>query len=158
MLTRLVTRRSALAGLRQVQILISAIRTRAMASAGAPAPTGAAVLESSAPVAAGGPVQQAIVAKLREKFAPIHLEIENESYKHSVPRGSESHFKLLIVSDAFEGKAVIARHRLVNDAVKEIGGGEMPVHALSISAKAPSQWTAGEAIHATPNCKGGAGK
>lgn len=103
-------------------------------------------------------MQQAIVAKLTEKLAPLHLEIENESYKHSVPRGSESHFKLLIVSEAFEGKPVIARHRLVNDAVKEIGGGEMPVHALSISAKAPSQWTVGEAIHATPNCKGGAGK
>jgi BolA protein len=103
-------------------------------------------------------MEAAIRTCITEKFSPLHLAIENESYKHSVPRGSESHFKLLVVSAAFEGKSLVQRHRAVNEAVSEIGGGVLPVHALSITAKTPAQWSPGEGMHTTPLCKGGAGK
>jgi stress-induced morphogen len=103
-----------------------------------------------------GPVQQMIEASIRKAFSPIHLEIENESYKHSVPKGSESHFKLFIVAEAFEGKPLIERHRMVNAAVKG-DAADLPVHALSISAKTPAQWEQGAKIQSTPNCRGGSG-
>lgn len=104
-----------------------------------------------------GPIQASIRARLVEKFSPLHLEIENESHKHSVPRGSESHFKVFVVSDVFEGVPLIQRHRLVMDAVKA-GSVDLPVHALSVQAKTPAQWNAGAAFQQTPNCKGGSGK
>ena len=105
-----------------------------------------------------GPIQIAIRKKINETFNPIHFEIENESFKHSVPPGSESHFKVFVVSQAFDGVPLIQRHRMVMDAVKGgSAGADLPVHALSIQAKTPAQWNngAGAAIQETPNCKGG---
>lgn len=112
---------------------------------------------ASSSASAAGPVQQLMQTQLTEAFAPSALEIENESYKHSVPKGSESHFKVFIVSDKFEGVKLLQRHRMVNAAVADLL--ESKVHALSIKAKTPSQAAAGGAtIQTTPNCKGGAGK
>ena len=65
------------------------------------APRGVAAMSSAA-----GPMQRALHETLTAALAPVHLVLENESHKHSVPAGSESHFKLLIVSAAFEGKAL----------------------------------------------------
>lgn len=48
----------------------------------------------AAMAAEAAPIQASITAKLTEAFAPTVLEVENESYKHSVPKGSESHFKV----------------------------------------------------------------
>jgi stress-induced morphogen len=111
------------------------------------------------------PIEGAIRRKIEADFAPVHLyEVENESYKHNVPKGSESHFKVLIVSDVFEGKSMIQRHRMVNSTLKDELSGKTPgggkIHALSIQAKTPSQWQAAEstgnaAIQSTPNCLGG---
>ena len=53
-----------------------------------------------------GPVETAIQNKLLEGLMgekSIHLEIVNESYKHNVAKDSESHFNVLVVTDAFEG-------------------------------------------------------
>jgi stress-induced morphogen len=105
-----------------------------------------------------GPLQAKMTAALTAALAPTHLTFENESHKHGGGAAQESHFKLLVVSPAFEGKSLLDRHRLVNDAVKE-GATNIPVHALSISAKTPEQWAAagGAAapLHATPSCQGG---
>lgn len=49
-------------------------------------------------------VEQTIINKINNEFSPIVLNIENESYMHSSGRGDESHFKLTLVSDKFEGK------------------------------------------------------
>lgn len=103
------------------------------------------------------PIEALLISRIQAAFTPIHLELENESYKHSVPKGSESHFKLLVVSEAFVGKAPLARHRMVMDAVKG-GSADLPVHALSIAAKAPDQWKTGDGMQTTPDCKGGSGK
>ena len=63
-------------------------------------------------------------------FQPSHLEVINESNMHNVPKGSETHFKVVVVSDSFEGLSLVKRHRAVNEVLaQELQSG---VHALSI--------------------------
>jgi len=77
----------------------------------------------------------------------------NESSAHNVPKGSESHFKVVVISEAFEGPSLIQRHRLVNALLEaELAGG---VHALSIKAKTPAQWDKNRKVDASPACRGG---
>ena len=86
------------------------------------------------------------------------MQVLNESYMHNVPKGSETHFKVLVVSKEFEGKTLISRHRLVNEALQEeLSSG---VHALSIVAKTQEQWEAMEnkTLEQSPACRGGFGK
>jgi len=100
-----------------------------------------------------GPVQQTIEEKLSKLFSPIHLEVINESHKHSVPRSSETHFKVVVVSKEFEGKTLLEQHRMVNEALKEeLSNG---VHALSITSRKPEQWSQSQKVSETPNCMGG---
>jgi BolA protein len=107
-------------------------------------------------------VEIAIRDKLAAAFQPIrHLDVINESHRHNVPHGSETHFKVVIVSDQFAQMPLIDRHRMVNAALSnEIGQGG-PVHALSIVAKTPGQWNdmvaAGKTVGSSPNCRGGDG-
>ena len=54
-------------------------------------------------------IQQQIEQKLREQFAPLHLEVSNESHMHNVPEGSESHFRVVLVSAQFEDQTLIRR-------------------------------------------------
>lgn len=99
-------------------------------------------------------VETAITAKLRETFAPDALRVENQSDQHSGPRGRESHFKVVVVSERFAGLSLVQRHRAVNAALAdELQGG---VHALSIEALTPEQWVArGGAVLESPACLGG---
>ena len=99
-------------------------------------------------------VQQTIERKISEQVAPIHLEVLNESYKHNVPPGSESHFKVTVVSKEFEGKRLVARHRMLNQTLAEELAG--PVHALSLHTLTPEEWAkkSGE-VPETPPCMGG---
>lgn len=54
-----------------------------------------------------GPVSEAITSVITEKLQPAHLEVINESFMHNVPKGSETHFKVLVVSKQFEGLTLI---------------------------------------------------
>lgn len=75
---------------------------------------------------------------LEKALVPLHMEIENESHMHSVPPGSETHFKVLVVSAAFEGKSRIDRQRLINDLLKEeLRSG---LHALTQKTLTPAEW------------------
>lgn len=83
-------------------------------------------------------------------------------YIHSYrPENSETHFKVIVVSDIFgtEFKTPIQRHRKVNGILAEELQG--PVHALSIIAKTPKQWQAmqdqGVQVAPSPSCRGGDG-
>ena len=101
-------------------------------------------------------VEADVRTKLEAAFDPVHLDVTNESGMHNVPDGSESHFKVVIASRRFEGKRLLGRHRLVNQALAdEIAG---PVHALAIHALTPDEWfrTAG-ASPDSPLCRGGSG-
>eukprot|EP00968_Pinguiococcus_pyrenoidosus_P010811 scaffold870_cov268-Pinguiococcus_pyrenoidosus.AAC.13 len=105
-----------------------------------------------------GPVQRTIETKLAESLEPSFLEVLNESSSHNVPPGSESHFKVIVVSSAFDGVSLIQRHRLVNHALKDEL--ENSIHALSIVAKTPEQWEAAgmDSVAPSPACRGGSGK
>lgn len=102
-----------------------------------------------------GPREKRIGEILTGAFAPAHLEVENESSQHSVPPGSETHFKVLIVSDAFTGKSRIDRQRLVNEALKaELQSG---LHALTQRTLSPEDWDKQKATlqFESPECLGG---
>lgn len=98
-------------------------------------------------------VEQAITKILRDEFQPTHLEVHNDSGKHNVPTGSESHFRVVIVADAFIGKPRLARHRLLNTALANFLAG--PVHALALHPYAPEEWDASTAVPQSPDCMGG---
>ena len=83
---------------------------------------------------------------LDKAFAPSRLEVINDSAAHSGHRGDdgsgESHFTVIIESAAFAGVARLARQRMVNAALSNIPGGDIPgqrVHALAIRASAPGE-------------------
>ncbi|WNJ98710.1 BolA/IbaG family iron-sulfur metabolism protein [Thalassospiraceae bacterium LMO-JJ14] len=99
-------------------------------------------------------VAEIIEQKVTQAVDPVHLEVINESHMHNVPPGSESHFKLIIVSDTFDGKRLVGRHQLINATLKaELDG---PVHALSMETHTPGEWQArGGRIMASPSCRGG---
>ena len=84
-----------------------------------------------------------ITNKLNEAFAPESLDVSDESHLHEGHAGhrpgGETHFRLYIVSPAFEGKSRIERHRMVNATLDaELKGS---VHALAIKAQAPGETT-----------------
>ena len=95
-----------------------------------------------------------ISTKLSAAFEPALLQVVNESSGHNVAPGSETHFKVVIVSAQFAGVPPLERHRLVNSALsEELSAG---VHALSIVAKTPEQWAkSGGSIPESPPCMGG---
>ena len=98
--------------------------------------------------------QQHITEKLEQHFDPVHLEVVNESHMHNVPPGSESHFKVTLVSDAFAGQKLVARHRMVNRILADELAGS--VHALALHTLDPDQWfeRAGK-VPDSPPCHGG---
>jgi BolA protein len=75
--------------------------------------------------------------RLEAAFAPESLEIIDESHKHAghASAGGAGHFIVKIVSNAFEGKSPVQRHRMVFEAMGELMQSE--VHALSIQADTP---------------------
>ncbi len=88
-----------------------------------------------------GAVSKAIDNKLRARFTPARLAIEDESSRHSghagYRAGGESHFRVEIVSAAFEGHSRIARQRLVYQALKdEFAAG---LHALALTTLTPDE-------------------
>jgi len=99
-------------------------------------------------------VQQQIQEKLHAAFAAAHLEVINESHMHSVPPGSESHFKVVLVAPEFEGKRQVARHQLIYRLLADELAG--PVHALALHTYTAQEWQQrqGEAP-ASPQCLGG---
>ena len=96
---------------------------------------------------------ESIREKLTRELQPRVLEVENESHLHAGP-AMESHFKLVVVSEAFEGQRRIQRHRQVFTLLEqELATG---VHALGLHLYTPIEWQALEAqAPASPKCRGG---
>ena len=126
-------------------------------AAGDDAAAMAATSTDAAANAAAGPVYAAITQKLTAAFAPLaHLQVLNESSAHNVAPGSETHFKVVVVSEAFAAAPPLERHRRVNAALADELAG--PIHALSIVAKTPEQWARSNAVPASPECLGGSSR
>lgn len=95
----------------------------------------------------------AVAESLQAKLAvlnPVHLELINESHMHAGP-ATDSHFKLILVSDAFNGLRAVARHQKVYALVAEELAG--PVHALALHLYTPEEWKSAE-VPASPRCQG----
>ncbi|GHB66890.1 transcriptional regulator [Psychrosphaera saromensis] len=98
-------------------------------------------------------IQTQITDKLNAQFSPTHLTVENESSQHNVPKGSESHFKVVVVSNEFAGKRLIQRHRLVNGCLADELANH--IHALAIHTYTVEEWSLQFAAPDSPNCLGG---
>lgn len=98
-------------------------------------------------------MQQTIISKLEKALSPEHLEVIDESHMHNVPDGSESHFKVVIVSDNFKDKLPVARHRLVNKALEEELKRE--IHALALHTLTMEEWFEKGKAPESPPCEGG---
>ena len=70
--------------------------------------------EMSGEVNENRPMEQTIQKKLTDVLNPIHLDIFNESYMHNVPPGSETHFKVVVVSEKFHNMSLIQVLDIVN--------------------------------------------
>jgi BolA protein len=88
-----------------------------------------------------GSVADRIRSKLNQAFAPVRLDIQDDSAKHSghsgAREGGESHFSVTIVSEAFKGQSRVARQRQVNTVLADELRG--PVHALSLQTLTPEE-------------------
>jgi BolA family transcriptional regulator, general stress-responsive regulator len=86
-------------------------------------------------------VKTEIERKLTQSLAPVSLSVTDESHLHVGHAGhrpeGETHFRIQIVSAAFQGKSRVERHRMVNQALAEELAGR--VHALAIRAEAPGE-------------------
>ncbi len=99
-------------------------------------------------------IRDNIENKLISRFSPHFLQVINESHRHNVPAGSESHFKVVIVSDLFNDKRSVSRHRDVYQTLShELDNG---VHALALHTFTLSEWDEQQdkALH-SPGCRGG---
>jgi BolA protein len=86
-------------------------------------------------------IKDVITNKLREAFSPEGLQVVDESHLHEGHAGhrpsGETHFRIYIVSPAFEGKSRVERHRMINATLAaELSGS---VHALAVHAQAPGE-------------------
>jgi BolA protein len=86
-------------------------------------------------------VKDSITKKLSEAFAPESLDVTDESHLHEGHAGhrpgGETHFRIYIVSQAFEGKSRIERHRMINTLLAaELAGS---VHALALKTLSPGE-------------------
>ncbi|KAF7995348.1 hypothetical protein HCN44_006455 [Aphidius gifuensis] len=88
------------------------------------------------------PIETMIRKKIEDALKPCYFAVYNESYMHNVPKGAETHFKVVVV------------HRIINGLLEdELKNG---VHALSIEAKTPAQWEeSSKIVSPSPTCLGG---
>lgn len=95
-----------------------------------------------------------IYQKISDSLKPMHIEVIDESHNHNVPEGSQSHFKVTVVSEKFDGLMLIKRHRLINDILRDELDDQ--IHALALHTMTPEQWfeKGGEAPESPP-CLGG---
>lgn len=99
-------------------------------------------------------VETTIRNKLTAALQAEVLEVINESHMHNVPANSETHFKLVLVSDDFAGKRSVARHQSIYAVLAEELAG--PVHALALHTYTPQEWADNNTeAPASPDCLGG---
>lgn len=98
-----------------------------------------------------------IEALIEQELIPVYLSVEDESANHHVPENAQTHFKVTVVSSQFTDLSRIARHRLLNQLLKNEF--ELGLHALSMHLFAPEEWeNRGKSVLNSPACKGGFNK
>ncbi|WP_373691101.1 BolA family protein [Endozoicomonas sp. ONNA2] len=102
-------------------------------------------------------MKENIIDKLNESLQNDLIDVTNESHLHNTPPGSESHFKLVIVSEAFQEKLPVKRHQMIYgllaDELRE------QIHALALHTYTPAEWQArNQLAPVSPDCRGGSKK
>ena len=86
---------------------------------------------------------------INDNLSPIVLNIVNESFMHNVPPNSESHFKIVVVSDMFKDISNVKRHQLVYETLDSLMN---EIHALSIYAFDKNEYDKNPVVIDSPNC------
>ena len=97
--------------------------------------------------------EQELLDKIHAEFQPHFATVENESHMHSSGRGANSHFKLVIVSDKFEGVRKVQRHQMLYQLfADDLKNG---IHALALHLYTKEEWDKlGQTFPQSPNCAG----
>lgn len=106
-------------------------------------------------------IQTSIAKKIMTELNPLHMDLANESSRHSRDPQGETHFKLLVVSERFQGMGMVERHRLVMSFFDDERA--QGLHALTLKTMTKAEWEkAGASTGATdtnaglnfqsPNC------
>ena len=90
-----------------------------------------------------------IISRLNNQLNVVHMFLENESSMHNVPANSETHFKLVIVSDDFLHMNKVKRHQLIYQILINI---MKEIHALSIQAFTIEEYNINPVILSSPDC------
>lgn len=98
-----------------------------------------------------------IEAKLISELSPDYVDVKDESYMHASGPDAQSHFKVTLVAESFEGSRLIQRHRAVNEVLAD----ELrhQIHALALHTYTPKEWESkfGQ-VPDSPACRGGSKK
>jgi len=94
-------------------------------------------------------IAETLDRKLTATYAPTHLEITDESHMHSSGKGAESHFKVLMVSEKFQGLNKVARQR---DVYTTLAPEMKAIHALSLRLLTAEEWAKDETNFESPLC------
>lgn len=98
--------------------------------------------------------QERMQQQLIQEYAPVYLNVEDESYQHHVPDDAQTHYKITMVSAVFSSLSRINRHRLINSLLKEEFN--QGLHALSMHLYTPEEWEQkGESVPQSPACVDG---
>lgn len=97
-------------------------------------------------------VEDDIKAALIAAFMPSYFKIEDESQFHH--RGEQTHYKVVIVSEVFDGITAVKRHQKVYGALDDI---MKRFHALALHTFTPAEWQkkGGKSVAVSPICHGG---
>ncbi|TBR38571.1 BolA/IbaG family iron-sulfur metabolism protein [Marinomonas agarivorans] len=93
-------------------------------------------------------IRQSLESHCQAEF----MELINESHMHNVPPGSESHFKLTLVSDAFVGKRLVQRHQYIYQV---LAASMEKIHALALHLYTSEEWQEKQSAPLSPKCMGG---
>ena len=96
-----------------------------------------------------GPIENKIINSLIGSMNITSLKVINESFMHNVPKDSESHFKIVIVSNDFKNLSLIKRHKLVYKSLNNIMN---DIHALSIQPVSEDEFALNPIILDSPEC------
>ncbi|KAI7817691.1 bola domain protein [Kickxella alabastrina] len=86
---------------------------------------------STSPTQSAGPLEKLIRQRIQEQYAPVQLEIKNDS--------TETHFHVRVVSDKFAGLTLLKRQRGIYELLKDEMQREGGIHALSLVTKTPKE-------------------
>jgi|TARA_B100001093_G_scaffold214466_1_gene205810 BolA protein len=96
-----------------------------------------------------GPIESQIINTLSTSMNLSSLKIINESFMHNVPKGSESHFKIVVVTNDFNNLSIIKRHKLIYKTLDSLMN---KIHALSIHAFNEEEFKLNPIILDSPEC------